>query len=343
MGPTPLSGETPLLILGIETSCDDTGLALYHSTRGVLAQNLSSHPEHHAIYGGIVPELASRDHIRHIMPLLRNLFQKANCSLAQVHCVAYTRGPGLAGTLLVGAAVASGLAWALRCPCYGLHHLEAHLLLPFLYTNQLECPFVALLVSGGHTELLRVPAIGQYEILGATRDDAAGEAFDKIAQLLTLGCPGGPAIAAKAREGRALPVPFPRPLLPGFDFSFSGLKTAVRVRIEQQTLRTADVAYEAQEAITDVLVYKATQALQKTGYHTLVVAGGVSANERLRQKLAQLCEPKQHRVYYAPTPLCTDNGVMVAFATALKLSSGNGLLTDRGDIRPHWPLTDLHH
>jgi N6-L-threonylcarbamoyladenine synthase len=276
-----------MLILGIETSCDETGVALYDSTRGLLGHALHTQAALHAEYGGVVPELASRDHIRRVLPLTREVLQQAKASLQEIDAVAYTAGPGLAGALLVGAGVAEGLAWSLGVPAIGIHHLEGHLLAPLLENPAPEFPFVALLVSGGHTQLMRVSAIGQYELLGETLDDAAGEAFDKTAQLLELGYPGGPQIARLAEQGQAGRVKLPRPMLHShdLDFSFSGLKTAVMLQVKNRQLDAqarADVAAEFQAAIVDVLVAKSAEAVKRSGLERLVVAGGVGANISLR-------------------------------------------------------------
>jgi N6-L-threonylcarbamoyladenine synthase len=288
-----------MLILGIETSCDETGIALYHSERGLLAHALHTQMAMHEEYGGVVPELASRDHIRRVLPLIRRVMHQAGAALADIDAVAYTQGPGLAGALLVGTSIANALAFTLGIPALGIHHLEGHLLSPLLAGNPPRFPFVALLVSGGHTQLMRVAAVGEYELLGETVDDAAGEAFDKTAHLLGLGYPGGPALAQLAGEGTAGKYKLPRPMLEqmhktgNLDFSFSGLKTAVMILVRQKLAAEgqkdeadkADIAASFQEAIVDVLVAKSLYALEQTGLNQLVVAGGVGANRRLRERL----------------------------------------------------------
>jgi N6-L-threonylcarbamoyladenine synthase len=348
-----------MLTLGIETSCDETGVALHCTERGLLAQALHSQVAMHERYGGVVPELASRDHIRRLLPLVRQVLDEAGVALEAIDAVAYTEGPGLAGALLVGAAVANALGFALGRPTIGIHHLEGHLLSPLLSADPPAFPFVALLVSGGHTQLLRVDGVGRYTLLGESVDDAAGEAFDKSAKLLGLGYPGGPAVAALAERGRALPVALPRPKLHSgdLDFSFSGLKTAVATRIARglpDDAARADLAFEVQAAIVDVLVAKSLAALRETGLRTLVIAGGVSANRVLRERLARACaafEPAHAggapRVHFPEPALCTDNGAMIAFAGALRLRA----LREAGlpppppggafDVRPRWPLETL--
>ncbi|MGZ5249821.1 MAG: tRNA (adenosine(37)-N6)-threonylcarbamoyltransferase complex transferase subunit TsaD, partial [Caldimonas sp.] len=306
-------------VLGIETSCDETGLALVETggdaTPRLLAQALHSQVEMHAAYGGVVPELASRDHIRRVLPLAREVLGAAGAELASIDVVAYTRGPGLAGALLVGAGVACSLAAALGKPALGVHHLEGHLLSPFLSADPPAFPFVALLVSGGHAQLLKVGDVGRYDLLGDTIDDAAGEAFDKSAKLLGLGYPGGPALARLAEFGDPNAFALPRPLLQrdSLDFSFAGLKTAVRthaLKLEGSTCEQprADLAASTQAAIVDVLVRKSMAALARTGATRLVVAGGVGANTMLRERLQSECEKRQARVHYPELALCTDNG-----------------------------------
>ncbi|MGZ5217201.1 MAG: tRNA (adenosine(37)-N6)-threonylcarbamoyltransferase complex transferase subunit TsaD [Caldimonas sp.] len=341
-------------VLGIETSCDETGLALVETggdaTPRLLAQALHSQVEMHAAYGGVVPELASRDHIRRVLPLAREVLGAAGAELASIDVVAYTRGPGLAGALLVGAGVACSLAAALGKPALGVHHLEGHLLSPFLSADPPAFPFVALLVSGGHTQLLKVGDVGRYDLLGDTIDDAAGEAFDKSAKLLGLGYPGGPALARLAEFGDPNAFALPRPLLQrdSLDFSFAGLKTAVRthaLKLEGSTCEQprADLAASTQAAIVDVLVRKSMAALARTGATRLVVAGGVGANTMLRERLQSECEKRQARVHYPELALCTDNGAMIALAAAMRLQRGIAALSlDYAfDVLPRWPLTPV--
>jgi N6-L-threonylcarbamoyladenine synthase len=340
-------------VLGIETSCDETGVALVEAngdeTPRLLAQALHSQVEMHAAYGGVVPELATRDHIRRVLPLTRQVLAAAGVGLESIDVVAYTRGPGLAGALLVGAGVACSLAAALGRPALGVHHLEGHLLSPFLSADPPRFAFVALLVSGGHTQLLEVSGVGRYELLGDTIDDAAGEAFDKSAKLLGLGYPGGPALARLAEFGDPASFALPRPLLQrdSLDFSFAGLKTAVRthaLRFDGATCEQAraDLAASTQEAIVDVLVRKSMAALEKTGLRRLVVAGGVGANLRLRARLEAECARRQASVHYPELALCTDNGAMIALAAAMRLQRGlGGASNDYAfDVLPRWPLTD---
>ncbi|MBI3777576.1 MAG: tRNA (adenosine(37)-N6)-threonylcarbamoyltransferase complex transferase subunit TsaD [Gammaproteobacteria bacterium] len=321
-------------VLGIETSCDDTGVALYDSSQGLLAHRLFSQTELHLDYGGVVPELASRDHIRKALPLIRAVMQEANTRPEQVNGIAYTSGPGLAGALLVGAALGRSLAYAWNVPSIGVHHMEGHLLSPMLEPDPPTFPFTALLVSGGHTLLADVQALGRYTILGESVDDAVGEAFDKTAKLLGLGYPGGPAIAQAARDGDSKRFPFPRPMTerrktqgahPGLDFSFSGLKTAVVTVVQNQSLTTsliADIAASFEAAAVDVLAIKCEWALEQTGSKQLVVAGGVSANLKLRERLKQLSEKLGVRVYFPRPEFSTDNGAMIAYAGYLRLTSG---------------------
>ena len=339
-------------VLGIESSCDETGIALVEAdgdaTPQLLAQALHSQVEMHADYGGVVPELASRDHIRRVLPLTRDVLGAAGADLDSIDVVAYTRGPGLAGALLVGAGVACSLAAALRKPALGIHHLEGHLLSPFLSADPPAFPFVALLVSGGHTQLLEVRDVGAYTLLGDTIDDAAGEAFDKSAKLLGLGYPGGPALARLAEFGDPEGYALPRPLLQrdSLDFSFAGLKTAVRthaLRLEGANCEQprADLAASTQEAIVDVLVRKTMAALERTGLRQLVVAGGVGANTLLRARLRGECAKRQSRVYFPELALCTDNGAMIALAAAMRLQRGIAALSSdyAFDVLPRWPLT----
>ena len=342
-----------MLVLGIESSCDETGVALVDASGlGVpvlLAHALHSQIEMHQAYGGVVPELASRDHIRRVLPLTHEVMQQANRQLADVDLVAYTRGPGLAGALLVGAGVACSLAAALGRPVMGVHHLEGHLLSPFLSADAPEFPFVALLVSGGHTQLMRVEGVGRYELLGETIDDAAGEAFDKSAKLMGLGYPGGPALARLAEQGSAAAFKLPRPLLHSgnLDFSFAGLKTAVLTQAkklgEDLPARRADLAASTQAAIVEVLVKKSIKALEQTGLRRLVVAGGVGANALLRSQLNEACRQRQARVHYPELYLCTDNGAMIALAAGMRLQAGLNN-EQRGyafDVKPRWALADL--
>lgn len=343
-----------MLILGIESSCDETGVALYDTTRGLLAHALHSQVELHAEYGGVVPELASRDHIRRVLPLTQRVLDQAGCTLADVEGVAYTQGPGLAGALLVGASVAAALAFSLGVPAIGIHHLEGHLLAPLLEENPPEFPFVALLVSGGHTQLMRVSGVGDYALLGDTLDDAAGEAFDKTAKLLGLGYPGGPALAKLALQGRPGRFRLPRPLLHSGDlnFSFSGLKTAVlsAVNAVQATegalgeADRADVACEFQEAVTEVLTAKCIAALEQTGLRRLIVSGGVGANRRLRERLDAACARHGYAVNYPRLEFCTDNGAMIAFAAALRASELQAAAVEKDaafTVRPRWDLATL--
>src|SRR5450830_755547 len=343
-------GRAPGLVLGIESSCDETGVALvYTNGQGVPrleAQALHSQIEMHQAYGGVVPELASRDHIRRVLPLASQVLAAAGRSLAEVDVVAYTRGPGLAGALLVGSGVACALGAALGRPVLGVHHLEGHLLSPFLSADPPEFPFVALLVSGGHTQLMRVDAVGEYQILGETIDDAAGEAFDKSAKLMGLGYPGGPALSRLAEAGDPAAFKLPRPLLHSgdLDFSFAGLKTAVLTQARKLgdalELRKPDLAASTQAAIVEVLLKKSMAALRQTGLRRLVVAGGVGANRELRQRLNAACQTARVRVHYPELHLCTDNGAMIAMAAAMRLQSGRAQAgRDYSfDVRPRWPL-----
>lgn len=342
-------------ILGIESSCDETGVALVsyqdgHQVPTLLSEALHSQIDMHKAYGGVVPELASRDHIRRVVPLTRQVMDKAGLPLRKVDVVAYTQGPGLAGALLVGAGVACALAASLRKPVMGVHHLEGHLLSPFLSAQPPEFPFVALLVSGGHTQLMRVDDVGQYALLGESIDDAAGEAFDKSAKLMGLGYPGGPALARLALTGNAKRFDLPRPLLHSGDlnFSFAGLKTAVRTQVLKLGLSPsaqdfADLASCTQEAIAEVLVKKAMRALCQTGLKRLVVAGGVGANARLRESLNVACGRVGVRVHYPELSLCTDNGAMIALAAAMRLQRGLAHLQSDHAFRvlPRWPLAEV--
>jgi N6-L-threonylcarbamoyladenine synthase len=341
-----------MLVLGIETSCDETGVALFDTAHGLLAHALHSQVALHDAYGGVVPELASRDHIRRLLPLTREVMHKAGAKESDLDAVAYTQGPGLAGALLVGAAVANSLAFGLGIPVIGVHHLEGHLLSPLLEKNPPSFPFVALLISGGHTQLMRVSGVGEYEMLGETLDDAAGEAFDKTAKLLGLGYPGGPALAKLAERGRAERFAFPRPMLEQLEkrgdlnFSFSGLKTAVvtfaRARALDERTR-ADVAAAFQEAVVDVLVAKSLAAVRRTGLSRLVVAGGVGANVRLRALLDAAASRDKFSVFYPAMEFCTDNGAMIALAGCLRLKAAKA---DRGlglgfAVRPRWDLASV--
>ena len=342
-------------VLGIESSCDETGVALVsvqaagQAPPRLLAHALHSQVTMHEAYGGVVPELASRDHIRRVVPLARDVLGRAGVDAGEVDLVAYTRGPGLAGALLVGAGVACGLAAALGRPLLGVHHLEGHLLSPFLSADPPRFPFVALLVSGGHTQLMQVRAVGDYTLLGETIDDAAGEAFDKSAKLLGLGYPGGPALARLAAHGNGAAFPLPRPMLHSgdLDFSFAGLKTAVLTqarKLEGSTCDAwrADLAAATQAAIVDVLVAKSLRALRATGLTRLVVAGGVGANTHLREQLDAACARLRVRVHYPELALCSDNGAMIALAAAMRVAAGVARpQRDLGfDVRPRWPLAD---
>lgn len=332
-----------MLVLGIESSCDETGLALYDSERGLLAHALHSQITMHADYGGVVPELASRDHIRRVIPLARKVLQQSGRSRQEISAIAYTQGPGLAGALLVGASIASGLGLALGLPVMGIHHLEGHLLSPLLATPKPEFPFIALLVSGGHTQLMRVDGVGRYQLLGETLDDAAGEAFDKTAQLLGLAYPGGPVISKLAETGDAYRFKLPRPMLNSgdFDFSFAGLKTAVLTLVKREGLaHAADIAAAFQLATVEVLTSKSLGALRASGLHTLVVAGGVGANRQLRDRLNAEARRLNISVYYPPLDLCTDNGAMIAFAGSLRLGAPPAH-DGRFTIRPRWDLENL--
>ena len=334
-----------MVTLGIETSCDETGLALYDSERGLLAHVLHSQIALHAEYGGVVPELASRDHVRKTLPLLRGLFQRAGVEPRQVNGVAYTRGPGLIGALLVGAAIGRSLAWAWKVPAIGVHHMEGHLLAPMLEPDPPAFPFVALLVSGGHTLLVRVDGIGQYRILGESVDDAAGEAFDKTAKLLGLPYPGGPALAKLAEQGAPGRFKFPRPMTdrPGCDFSFSGLKTAAintwRM-LEPTAENRADVARAFEEAVVETLAIKCRRALQATRLKRLIIAGGVGANRRLRERLREMTAELGGQVHYPRLEFCTDNGAMIAYAGWRRLAGGQREEAAI-EVLPRWPLDRL--
>lgn len=337
-----------MIVLGLETSCDETGLALYDSEVGLRGQVLYSQIKLHAEYGGVVPELASRDHVRKLIPLINQLLEQSGVNKSEIDAVAYTRGPGLMGALMTGALFGRTLAFALNKPAIGVHHMEGHMLAPLLSEIPPKFPFVALLVSGGHTQLMAAHGIGQYEILGESIDDAAGEAFDKVAKMLKLPYPGGPNISKLAEQGSKEAFEFPRPMLhQGLDFSFSGLKTAVSVqlkKLETEHANTenyhADIAASFQEALVDTLVKKSVKALKQTGLKSLVIAGGVSANKRLRERLELDLAKIKATVYYAEPALCTDNGAMIAFAGYQRLKAGqqDGLAVT---TTPRWPMTEL--
>ena len=358
-----------MLILGFESSCDETGVALYDTEHGLLAHALHSQVEMHAEFGGVVPELASRDHIRRALPLTELVLKNAHKTLQDVQGIAYTQGPGLAGALLVGTSIAQSLAFSLNIPSVGVHHLEGHLLAPLLEDNPPQFPFVALLVSGGHSQLMRVDGIGEYELLGDTLDDAAGEAFDKTAKLLGLGYPGGPALAKLATQGKAN-FKLPRPMLNSKDlnFSFSGLKTAVLTLVNNNEPLSdevrKDIAWEFQEAVTEILTEKCMAALRETGLDNLIVSGGVGANTRLRERLNAATKKKLCKVSYPRLDFCTDNGAMIAFAGALRLKAmqnnlkNNALRANTGaassgiiksvpsrayafSVKPRWDLSEL--
>lgn len=336
-------------VLGIETSCDETGVAVYDTAvpgaAGLRAQGLYSQIALHAEYGGVVPELASRDHVRKLLPLIRQTLAEAGMSTADLDGVAYTAGPGLVGALLVGAGVARSLAWGLDLPAIGIHHMEGHLLAPLMEDDPPAAPFVALLVSGGHTQLVAVQAIGQYRLLGETLDDAAGEAFDKTAKLMGLPYPGGPQLAALAEQGTAGAYRFSRPMTdrPGLDFSFSGLKTQVMLawRDSDQSVTTrADIARGFEDAVVETLAIKCERALEAAGCDTLIVAGGVGANKRLRARLQEMAAKRGGRACFPRPALCTDNGAMIAYAGALRLQAGQ-----HGDaavhVAPRWDMASL--
>jgi N6-L-threonylcarbamoyladenine synthase len=339
-----------MIILGFESSCDETGVAAVSAERGLLAHALHSQIAMHRHYGGVVPELASRDHVRRVVPLTRAVLRQAGLSFQDIGAVAYTAGPGLAGALLVGASVAQSLAWALGLPAIPIHHLEGHLLSPLLADPAPSFPFVALLVSGGHTQLMRVDGVGRYHTLGETLDDAAGEAFDKTAKLLGLGYPGGPALSKLALDGDASRFDLPRPMLHShdLDFSFSGLKTAVLTQLRKieakgavSPAQRADLAAATEAAIVDVLAAKSLQALRDTGLERLVVAGGVGANRRLREQLQTAAAARGGQVYFPPLDLCTDNGAMIAFAATQRVKAGLADLSDDSHaftVHPRWDL-----
>lgn len=334
-----------MIVLGIETSCDETGVALYDSDLGLRAHALFSQVEIHAEYGGVVPEIASRDHVRKLLPLINQCLEQAELKRADIDAVAYTAGPGLIGALLVGTATGRSIAMALECPALAVHHMEGHLLAPMLESDPPAVPFVALLVSGGHTILIEVREIGEYKILGETLDDAAGEAFDKTAKLLGLGYPGGPALAKLAQHGDAGRFSFPRPMTnrPGLDFSFSGLKTHTRnlwMNSEQDDATQADIAAGFQQAVVDTLLIKCRRAMQHTRAPQLVVAGGVGANLALRQSLQQAGKKYGWKVSYPRLEFCTDNGAMIAYAGCQRLMAGQ----NSGPVLQafaRWPLDQL--
>lgn len=353
MQPLDLPNQRPITVLGIESSCDETGVALVECAFAqprLLGHTLHSQIRLHQAYGGVVPELASRDHIRRVLPLTEALLSQTGKSLADVDVVAYTKGPGLAGALLVGAGVACSMALGLDKPVIGIHHLEGHLLSPFLSKDPPVFPFLALLVSGGHTQIMRVEGVGDYDLLGETIDDAAGEAFDKSAKLLGIDYPGGAELSRLACQGDAKAFAFPRPLLGGagkthFDFSFAGLKTAVWTQVERlpkplSQQERADIAASVQEAIVEVLVKKTLRALQHTGLKRLVIAGGVGANSRLREMLNHECAKRHIRVHYPELEYCTDNGAMIALAAAMRIQSGKEAPRKDYDfsVKPRWPL-----
>ena len=332
-------------VLAIESSCDESAVAVLDESRGLLAHELWSQIDLHRLYGGVVPELASRDHVKRLLPLVEQALAAAGTSGAQLHGIAYTAGPGLTGALLTGAALARALAYGWRLPALGIHHLEGHLLAPLLETPAPGFPHLALLVSGGHTMLIEALALGEYRLLGETRDDAAGEAFDKSAKLLGLPYPGGPQLAALAQHGRAGAVHLPRPMLdrPGYEFSFSGLKTAVLLATRAQPLdaqRRADIARGVQEAIVDVLCTKALRALAATGHRSLVVAGGVGANLELRARLRAAVTAQGSQVFFPRSEFCTDNAAMIAMAGLLRLRAGERGTLELG-VRARWPLEQL--
>ena len=332
-------------VLGIETSCDETGVAVYDTENGLLAHTLYSQVKLHAEYGGVVPELASRDHIQKLTPLIHEVIDNAGLALTDLNGIAYTRGPGLMGALLVGSALGRSLALSLGVPAIGVHHMEGHLLAPMLESPAPEFPFVALLVSGGHTQLMSVTGVGQYELLGQSLDDAVGEAFDKTAHLLGLGYPGGPALAKLAGEGDVSRFHFTRPMTdrPGLDFSFSGLKTfamnTLKNHADEDNVE-AHIAAAFQQAVVDTLIIKCRRAMDKTGFNTLIVAGGVGANQALREKLRSEMRKKDVAVFFPQPAFCTDNGAMIAYAGALRLQAGQH---DNEDFSgtPRWPMAEL--
>jgi N6-L-threonylcarbamoyladenine synthase len=349
--------EIAMRVLGIETSCDDTGVAIYDHEQGLMAHALYSQIKTHKEYGGVVPELAARDHIRKVLPLVDATLEKSGCSADSIDGVAYTAGPGLAGALLAGSAVAKGLAYGWNVPTIGVHHMEGHMLAPMLEEEKPAFPFIALLVSGGHSLLALVKGIGEYQILGQTVDDAVGEAFDKTAKILGLGYPGGPIISKMAESGRENRYRFPRPMTdrPGLDFSYSGLKTFALTTVEQEIAKldnikqgelpsldeqtVADIAWAFQDAAVDTLVIKSKRALEQTGVKNLVVAGGVGANRRLREKLSEMAESINGKLYYPRIEFCTDNGAMIAYAGAMRFHQAAQDLAF--EVKPRWSLEEL--
>ncbi|MDW8845406.1 tRNA (adenosine(37)-N6)-threonylcarbamoyltransferase complex transferase subunit TsaD [Erwinia sp. MMLR14_017] len=332
-------------VLGIETSCDETGIAIYDEAAGLLANQLYSQVKLHADYGGVVPELASRDHVRKTVPLIQAALQEAGLQAQDIDAVAYTAGPGLVGALLVGATIGRSLAFAWNVPAIPVHHMEGHLLAPMLEENPPDFPFVALLVSGGHTQLISVTGIGEYSLLGESVDDAAGEAFDKTAKLLGLDYPGGPLLSKMAQAGTEKRFVFPRPMTdrPGLDFSFSGLKTfaANTIRENSDDAQTrADIARAFEDAVVDTLAIKCKRALEQTGFKRLVIAGGVSANRTLRSKMAEVMKARGGEVFYARPEFCTDNGAMIAYAGLVRLRGGAHAELSV-TVRPRWPLAEL--
>ncbi|MGZ4960431.1 MAG: tRNA (adenosine(37)-N6)-threonylcarbamoyltransferase complex transferase subunit TsaD [Methylomonas sp.] len=333
-----------MYVLGIESSCDETAVAIYHAEHGLISHILYSQASTHSEYGGVVPELASRDHIRKLVPLIRQTLKDSDLSSSDINGIAYTAGPGLMGALLVGAATARSLAWTWKIPAIAVHHMEGHLLAPMLEENPPQFPFVALLISGGHTMLIEVSGIGQYRLLGESLDDAAGEAFDKTAKMLGLPYPGGPILAELAEQGQAR-FKFPRPMTdrPGLDFSFSGLKTFTLKTIQnsdQTEQDKADVAFAFQQAIAETLAIKCNRALQQTGLKTLVVAGGVSANRAIRASLMELASEQGAEVYFPRPEFCTDNGAMIAYAGCQRLLAGQ-IQNLEIFARPRWPMDEL--
>ena len=333
-------------VLGIETSCDETGVAIYDDEKGLIADLLYSQIELHKVYGGVVPELASRDHIRKTLPMLQQAMSESGTGVKELDAIAYTAGPGLVGALMVGASIAKSLAYAWQIPAIGIHHMEGHLLAPMLSSESPDYPYLALLVSGGHTQLLSCEALGKYEILGESVDDAAGEAFDKVAKMLGLGYPGGPEVAKLAEKGDPKAYRFPRPMTdrPGFDFSFSGLKTFTMNTLASINSPTdqdkANIALAFQTAVVDTIRIKCKRAFEYTNHQSLVIAGGVSANVELRAILKKLTENQGRRIYYPELKLCTDNGAMIAYAGIQRLKKGHQedlAIT----VRPRWPMTEL--
>ncbi len=332
-------------VLGIETSCDDTGVAIYDSNQGLLINRFSSQIDIHKIYGGVVPELAARDHIRKVMPLIKSVLEETKLKKSNIDAIAYTAGPGLVGALLVGATIGRSLALALKIPAIGVHHMEGHLLSPMLENETPEFPFLSLLVSGGHTMLVDVQSLGRYSLLGETRDDAVGEAFDKFASVLGLSYPGGPSIERCATEGQPGHFKFPRPMSAhdSLDFSFSGLKTFAIQTVDKLKLDDqvrSDLAYAFQDAAIDALVVKLKRALKQTGYSDVIIAGGVGANKLLRHRIAELAQQLQVKAYFPSLELCTDNGAMIAYAGYLRLKAGFSEELNYA-VYPRWSLESL--